>query len=168
MWLPPNLIYYFTEFQFMCSFYYVARPTDPRTLDINTSAINKQMRLRCILLQSRHPFEVRRILSSGIRFHVVRWKSIDTSEEYVASIFRNEEYAKPETSNSCLLSEFCWYLTWLIFEPWSWRLYVPPERRLNANGLQDFMFQKIKLFIIISVRKPNLHLKCTGKGSMRA
>jgi hypothetical protein len=58
IWLSLSVIYYFIEFRLMCGFYYVARPRGPHTLDINASAINKQMSLRCRLLQSHPPFEV--------------------------------------------------------------------------------------------------------------
>jgi hypothetical protein len=69
---------------------------------------------------------------------------------------------------SCLLSSSCWFLAWLILQPWSWRWHVPPELRLNIDGLHDFIFHKTELFITTSVKTSNLHLKFIGKGLMRA
>jgi hypothetical protein len=37
-------------------------------------------------------------LSPGIQRRIVRWKSTNVSEEHVASIFRDKEYAKQGTS----------------------------------------------------------------------
>jgi hypothetical protein len=41
---------------------------------------------------------LRRVLSSGVKRHGVRWNPTDVSEEQVAYIFKVEEYVKHETS----------------------------------------------------------------------
>jgi hypothetical protein len=35
----------------------------------------------------------------------------------------------------------------LLLQPWKWRRYVPPKRRLKLNGLHGVIFQKMILFI---------------------
>jgi hypothetical protein len=47
----------------------------------------------------------------------------------------------------CLLPASCWFVAWHTFQPWRWRQYVTPKRRLTSIGLP----QHILLFRIISI-----------------
>jgi hypothetical protein len=44
----------------------------------------------------------------------------------------------------------------LIIQPWKWRRYIPPKRRLTLNGLHGVISQKMVLFITTAVRTSNL------------
>jgi hypothetical protein len=46
----------------------------------------------------------------------------------------------------CLLPASCLFLSWLILQPWSWRLHVTPKRRFIFNGLCGVVSQKIAFF----------------------
>jgi hypothetical protein len=71
----------------------------------------------------------------------------------------NRRFGRPyrlhlQQSSACHLHSR-WFLARLIFLPWIWRRYVPPNRRLTFNGLHDVISQKIVLFITTAVRTSN-------------
>jgi hypothetical protein len=92
-----------------------------------------------------------RDLSAGIQRSVVRWMSIDVSEEHVAFILGSR-------SRLYLLPASRWYLVWLTFRPWRWKPNVPPTYRMTQNelyGLHNVISQKTEIFIITSARTSN-------------
>jgi hypothetical protein len=97
-------------------------------------------------------------LSSGIKYRVVRWKSTDVSEEYIASIFRVEEYVKQQPSGKQVTSRALFN-----FRPWKWRRNDPMKRRLTFSGLHGVISQMTELFItdiLVSVNKTFLSGFC--------
>jgi hypothetical protein len=78
-------------------------------------------------------FLLGRVMYSGIWSRVVRRKSAEVPEEYVASIFRPKKKPsnKPmwkHVANRALLSR--WLLVWLILQTWRWMRYLSPKRWL--------------------------------------
>jgi hypothetical protein len=74
-----------------------------------------------------------RVLSSGIKRCVVRWKSTDVSGG---------------TWRLCLLLSSRCFLAWFLLRPWWWRRHVPPERRLTLDGLHGIISLKWELFLV--------------------
>jgi hypothetical protein len=62
----------------------------------------------------------------------------------------NLKFWLADCSDCHLLSH--WYLIWLIFQPWRWRLYVPLKLQLTFSGQHGVMSQEIVLFITTAVR----------------
>jgi hypothetical protein len=85
-----------------------------------------------------------RVISYEIQLRVVRWKSTDVSEEYIASIFRVEKIsrARNERGNrwECLLDLFFWPAEGGD---------VPPKRGLTFDGLHGVVSQKRVLFYLL-------------------
>jgi hypothetical protein len=74
--------------------------------------------------------------------------STDVSEEHAIFIFRDEEYAKQETSMKQIASRASrWYLAWRILLSSRWMRHVSPKRRFTFNGLHDVIPQKVGIFI---------------------
>jgi hypothetical protein len=44
----------------------------------------------------------------------------------------------------------CWFLAWLILQPWRWR-HVSPKRQFTFNGLHGTVSQKTDLFTTLNV-----------------
>jgi hypothetical protein len=47
-----------------------------------------------------------------------------------------------EHTELCLLLASCWFLSWLIPQPWRWRWHVPPKRWQTLNRLHSITSQK--------------------------
>jgi hypothetical protein len=90
------------------------------------------------------------VLSSGISYYVVHWKSTDVSEEHITSIFRNQNEAEVWS-----LPASRWFHVWLNLIHWRWRQHVTPKCRLTFSGIQGFVSQKIGLFITTALRTSN-------------
>jgi hypothetical protein len=81
------------------------------------------------------------------------WKLADVSEEYIASIFKVEEWAKQETGMKlCSLSDSH---SSLIQRSWRWRRHVPSKRLLIFNGLHGVVSQKTEILLTAVARTPN-------------
>jgi hypothetical protein len=46
-----------------------------------------------------------------------------------------------------LLPALCWFLAWLILQPWRWKQHVPQKHWLSFNGIHGIISQKTELFI---------------------
>jgi hypothetical protein len=57
---------------------------------------------------------------------------------------------------SRLLPASLWFLACLTLGPWWWRWHVTPKRRLTFNKIHVDISQKIRAFIITSLRISNL------------
>jgi hypothetical protein len=53
-----------------------------------------------------------------------------------------------------LLTASCWFLAWLILQPWRCR-HVPPKRRLTFSWLLVIISQTTKIFIAAAARTAN-------------
>jgi hypothetical protein len=63
----------------------------------------------------------------------------------------------------CLLPASCWFLDWLILQPWGWRGRVPLNRQLSFNRLHRVISQKTEVFITTTVRTWNPTLRILDK-----
>jgi hypothetical protein len=58
-------------------------------------------------------------------------------------------------SDPCLQPTLCWFLAWLVLQPWRWSQHDPLKRWLNFNELHGVLYQKTKLFITTAARTSN-------------
>jgi hypothetical protein len=84
--------------------------------------------------------------SSGIKYRVVRWKSIDESVKDIASILKIKRVSE------AILQAPCWFFVWLTVLPWRWRWYIPSKRLFTLTKLNRVISQKINFFIVTAVR----------------
>jgi hypothetical protein len=53
------------------------------------------------------------------------------------------------------LPDSCWFVAWIILQPWRWRPHVSPKRRFTFNGLNGVISQNVELTVTIAVRTSN-------------
>jgi hypothetical protein len=78
---------------------------------------------------------LRRLLSSGIYLHVVRWKSTDVSEKSFASTFRGAEWGKQGTKRRPQSEPAsCCFLAWITALKLSTRRHIPKVEVCNYQN----------------------------------
>jgi hypothetical protein len=60
-------------------------------------------------------------------------------------LLQKNDNSQTTLTNSCTLAT-CWFLAWLILQPWTWTKHVPLKYQLTFNGLNGIISQKTELF----------------------
>jgi hypothetical protein len=119
-----------------------------------------------IMIWKRGWIQVVRILISRMRSSN---SQISVSRNCMRSyIFWNITLSSPLRVNrrfggTCclLLPASCWFLALLSLRHWRWKQFFLPKRRLNFNGLYDFIFRRHFITTAVGTSNPTVKIRST-------